>query len=134
MLARTGFRDHAALAHALHQESLAHDVVRLVRPRMVQVFAFDVDARAPEVTRQVFGKGDRRGPPRIASHQFGVLAPERWIAPGSLELAFEFLERWHQNLGDERPTKLRVITSAFHASPSNVCEKTNSSVRQVSST
>src|SRR6187402_1342170 len=134
MLARAGFRDHTSFAHALHQETLAHHVVRLVRPRMVQVLAFDVDARAPEVTSQVFGIGDRRGPPRITSHQFDVLAPKRWIAPGSLELPFEFIERWHQNLGDERPTKLRVITPVFHASPSNVCEKTNSSVRQLSST
>ena len=46
VLARAGFGDDAALAHAPGEQRLAEAVVDLVRAGVEQVFALDVDLRA----------------------------------------------------------------------------------------
>jgi hypothetical protein len=43
VLAGAGFRDHAVLAHALDEQSLAEAVVDFVRAGVEQVFALEID-------------------------------------------------------------------------------------------
>jgi hypothetical protein len=50
MLAGTGFRDDAGLAHAPRQQRLADGVVDLVRAGVVQVLALEQDLRAAGFT------------------------------------------------------------------------------------
>ena len=63
VLARAGFRDDAALAHAHGQQALADAIVDFVRAGVQQVFALDVNARAAQMLRQPRSKLQRRGPP-----------------------------------------------------------------------
>ena len=56
VLARSGFRDDARLAHLCGEKALANGVVDFVRAGVEQVFALEVDARAAEVLRQAFGE------------------------------------------------------------------------------
>ena len=62
MLARAGLGDQLLLAHELGQQSLAHAVVQLVRPGVVQVLALEVDLRPPQQVGQVLAVVDGRGP------------------------------------------------------------------------
>ncbi len=65
MLAGAGLGDDARFAHALDEQSLAHDVVGLVGAGVVQVFALDVDLRAAEMARS----GSRRRSGAWAVHE-----------------------------------------------------------------
>ena len=56
MLAGAGLGDDARLAHALGQQDLAEAVVDLVRARVVQVLALEIDLRAAEVPGEAFGE------------------------------------------------------------------------------
>ena len=62
MLARARLGDQLLLAHVLGQQSLAHAVVQLVGPGVVQVLALEVDLRPPQQVGQVLAVVDRRGP------------------------------------------------------------------------
>ena len=53
VLSRAGFCDHAGLAHLFRQQHLSQHVVDLVRARVVEVLALEVDLRAAEVARHV---------------------------------------------------------------------------------
>ena len=55
VLAGPGLGDDAGLAHALREQCLAHGVVHLVRPGMVQVFPLEVHARAADLPRPAMG-------------------------------------------------------------------------------
>lgn len=69
VLPGAGLRDHTSLPHALHEQALAHDVVGLVGPGVVQVLALDVDACAAERTREVVAVRHRRRPAGVGRHQ-----------------------------------------------------------------
>ena len=52
VLARAGLGDHAGLAHALGEQDLGQGVVDLVRARVAEVLALQVDLRAAQVLGQ----------------------------------------------------------------------------------
>jgi hypothetical protein len=52
VLARTGFRDHAALSHSFGQQRLAQCVVDLVRAGVGQVLSLEEHARTAQRRRQ----------------------------------------------------------------------------------
>ena len=79
VLPRAGFRDHALLAHAHGEQTLAEAVVDFVRAGVQQVFALDVDARAAELFGQPRGELQRRGPPGKVVEQLIELS----LKPGS---------------------------------------------------
>jgi hypothetical protein len=97
MLARTGFGDDAALAHAHRQQALAQPVIDFVRTGVEQVFALQVDARAAEMLRQAIGKLQRRGPPREVAQQAFELALEIPVRARLVVGALELLEQRHQS-------------------------------------
>ena len=59
VLAGTGFRDNASLAHALGQQRLSEHVVDLVRSGVVEILALEEDARPVRVLRQPLRFGER---------------------------------------------------------------------------
>ena len=63
VLAGAGLGDDAALAEALREQRLADAVVDLVRARMVQVLALQVDLRAAHLARHPCRVIDRRRAP-----------------------------------------------------------------------
>ena len=109
MLPRAGFGDDALLAHPLGQQPLAQRVVDLVRPRVQQVFALQVDLGAAQLLRQPLGKVKRRRPPRIILQQIGQLRLKRRVRLGHIVLMLQFEQRRHQ--------RLRHIPPAIHAKP-----------------
>ena len=82
MLARAGLGDHPGLAHALDQQPLAHDVVGLMRPGVVEILALDEDLRPAEVTAQIFGMGEGGGPAGVRAHELDVFLPEGRVCLG----------------------------------------------------
>ena len=55
VLTRTGLRNETRLAHLLREQRLPEAVVDLVRTRVIQVLALQVDLRAAEVLRHLLG-------------------------------------------------------------------------------
>lgn len=53
VLPRAGFRDQRGLAHPLRQQRLTQAVVDLVRARVVEILALQVDPSSAELTCQV---------------------------------------------------------------------------------
>ena len=97
VLAGPGLRDHAGLAHALHQQGLAQRVVDLVGARVAQVLALQVEAQ-PEASREALRVGEGRGPAHeIAQEALQVLA-EGGVAPGLGVGRLELAEGLHERL------------------------------------
>ena len=65
VLARARLGDDAALAHAAREKNLAERVVDLVRARVREVFALEVQGRAARVFCQAGGLEERRRAARI---------------------------------------------------------------------
>ena len=59
MLPRTRLGDDARLAHAARKNDLAQHVVDLVRARVVQLVALEIDFRAAKALRHPFGEVKR---------------------------------------------------------------------------
>ena len=95
MLARASLSDHAALAHPFSQQSLAQRIIDLVRARMRQVFALEVDLRAAQVFGQVAGKGQRRWPAHIGVQQIIQFGLEPFIGTGFMIGSFQLGDGGH---------------------------------------
>ena len=107
MLARSGFRNHAPLAHPDGEQRLTERVVDLVRAGVGQVLAFEQDPRSAScvgapthVLGEPGGVGERRGTPDVVSQQVVELGPERRIGERPLVLGAELVQRSDEGLGD----------------------------------
>ncbi|GAV94125.1 hypothetical protein ADENT20671_0893 [Actinomyces denticolens] len=91
MLARTGLRDEAGLAHALGQEGLPEGVVALVGTAVDEVLALEDDAGpgAREAAALVQG----RGAAEVSLAQVLELGEEAGIVDGLGVGGFELVER-----------------------------------------
>ena len=98
-----GFGDHAALAHALRDERLAESVVDLVRPGVVQVLAFEVDARPAGALGQPLGEVQAARPADVVVQQPLELAVEFRIRLGFAVGTVELVEREHERFGHVPP-------------------------------
>src|SRR5688572_3408013 len=108
VLAGPGFGDDPLLPHPPGQEDLAHGVVDLVGPGVVQVLALEPDIR-PEQCAEARRSGQwRRTADIVAQHRAEFIA-ERGICLGGIEGRFEFLQRRHQ--------RLRHVLPAVHSKP-----------------
>jgi hypothetical protein len=67
MLTCPGFRDDAPLAHAPRQQPLPQGVIDLVRARVQQVLALEVNTRAAQILREPPRMIKRRGAPGIVA-------------------------------------------------------------------
>ena len=64
MLPRARLGDDALLAHAFREQGLPERVVDLVRPRMQQVLALQINLRPATMLREPLRKIQLRRPPR----------------------------------------------------------------------
>ena len=102
VLARAGFGDDAALAHAPGEQRLAEAVIDLVRAGVEQVFALDVDLRA-EIRREAARVVERRRAAGVSGEELVELAMEGRILAGFALSLFQFFERRHQDFRDVTP-------------------------------
>src|SRR5215467_1303584 len=100
MLACARLGDDARLAHALGQEDLPEAVVDLVSACVVQVLALEVDLRAAQVVRQMFGKIKRARPADIMLQKSAKLGLESRVLLRLRVGSFQLEEQRHQGFGD----------------------------------
>jgi len=74
VLARARLRDDAAFAHAARQKNLTERVVDLVRARVKQIFALEINARAAGKLSQASREEKRSRPPGVVAQQRVKLA------------------------------------------------------------
>ena len=101
MLAGTGLRNHAGLAHALGQQRLPQDVVDLVTARVVKVLTLEQHLPHTESAGQRWGRRQRGGTPGVVTQQGVEFGVEGLIEPGLAECIVEFVECGHQRFGHE---------------------------------
>src|SRR5207248_2425795 len=92
--------DDALLAHAPGEQRLPERVVDLVRARVEQVLALEVDSRAAESLREPAGEVERRGTAGVGSQELIELELKSGVLPGFAIGDFQLFERGHENFGD----------------------------------
>ena len=100
MLSRARLRDDPVLAHALCEESLAQHVVDLVRARVAEVFALEVDPGAAAVIGQPLREIEWGGAARVGGEELAQAAPEARVLHRLPVRLLQLDERLHQRLGD----------------------------------
>ena len=97
----SGFGNHLLLAHEAGQQCLAQAVVDLVRTRMVEVLALEVDLRAAQLLRQPPRMEDRARTAHVVGQQCRQLLLEVRTLPdrlvGGVDVVHHLLQyRRHQ--------------------------------------
>ncbi len=100
VLARTGFRDDARLAHLHGKESLADGVVDFVRSSVEQILTLEVNARPAQFFGEARGKLQRRGAAGEVLQQILKLRLEGGIGFCEFVGALKFEERHHERFGN----------------------------------
>ena len=111
MLARAGLGNDALLAHAAGEQSLPQAVVDLVRARVQQVFALEINFRAAEFFAQALRVVERRGTAGVVVQQIGQLGLKSSVGRGLVISELEFFERSHQCFGNESSAVGTEVTS-----------------------
>ena len=99
VLAGTGLGDQPALAHPAREDRLADAVVDLVRARVIEVLALEVDLGA-DLGRQAARVIEERRPADIVREQSIDLGPVAGVGAGRAPRDLELRDRRHQRLGD----------------------------------
>jgi hypothetical protein len=89
------------LAHAFGEQALCDCVVDLVRAGVREIFALEVDLRAAEASREIFGVVERRRAADVGLEQLRELGLERLVLLRLLECDGELVEGDHQRFGHE---------------------------------
>ena len=76
MLSRAGLCEQTGFAHLLRQQRLAEHVVDLVRARVVEILALEIDLGAAKVSGHLFGMVEARRAPGIVLKQIRELRLE----------------------------------------------------------
>ena len=76
MLARAGFRDHAALAHPAGEQGLPEHVVDLVRAGVREILTLEQDPAAARVGGESRRLGERSRPARVGAQEMIKLGLE----------------------------------------------------------
>src|SRR6266849_2450241 len=100
MLARAGLGDDARLAHFHREQPLAHGVINLVRARVIQILALEVNAWAAKMCRETRCKLQRRGAPDEILQQVLKLGLKRGVGFRQFIGALQLEERHHQRPRD----------------------------------
>jgi len=100
VLAGSGLRDDAMLAHAHGEQSLAEAVVDFVRAGVEQVFALEIDFCAAEGFAETRGEVERRGAAGEVAQERIELQMEVRIGLGFLIRVVELIERRDEGFGN----------------------------------
>ena len=92
MLAGAGLRDDPSLAEALGDQRLPDGVVDLVRTRVREVLALEIDARTADVGGQALGQVDRRGAADVVAREAVALGREGRIGEGLADRDLELVD------------------------------------------
>jgi len=76
VLAGAGFCNHPFFAHFLNHKTLAHDIIGLMGPGVVEILTFDIYLCPSKVAGQVFGIGQGGGTAGIGGHQGSIPVPK----------------------------------------------------------
>ncbi len=101
MLSGAGFGDDSAAAHAARQQDLAHDVVELVRARVIEFLTLEVDARPAQGFGQSAREPERARTADIITQMLVKVAMELRIGLGGFVGHLQFEDQRHQRLRDE---------------------------------
>ncbi|ENN84331.1 hypothetical protein RHSP_21270 [Rhizobium freirei PRF 81] len=104
MLAGTGLGDDAGLAHALGEQDLTDAIVDLVRTRVVQLFALEIDFCAAEFCRQALGKVKRARSTDVMRAQRLQLSLKGRIVLRLVPFLLQIQDQRHQRFGYETTT------------------------------
>ena len=81
----------------------------LMRPSMIEVFAFHIDLGAAELLAEVVQMGERRGTAGITRHESHIRVPKGCISLRRGKGSGEFGDGLVQNFRNKGPTKGAVI-------------------------
>jgi hypothetical protein len=101
VLARAGLGNDTRLAHAAGQQYLAHAIVDLVRPRVVEIFALEPDLRPAEFFRPAAGMIDGAWAPDKMLEFIGELGQELRIVAVSVVRLSQLFDGVYQCFRDE---------------------------------
>ena len=115
MLARSCFRDDSFLGHPAREQALSKAVIDLVRTRVIEILALQVNPGAAPGLRQPCSVIQRGRASRVGVEQLIELRMEAGIALRLTVRDFELLQGMHECFGYELPTVISVMT--FHSAP-----------------
>jgi hypothetical protein len=117
MSPRSGLRNEPGLAEATRHQPLPDGVVDLVRPRMQQVLALEIDARPPQVLRESLRMVERRRTAGVLGQPVSKLPREGRVAAKTLPRLLQLEQRRHERLRDvatavvaEVPRRVRQLS------------------------
>src|SRR5690606_24499585 len=105
VLARARFGDDARLAHAAGELDLPEAVVDLVRARVIELLALEIDLGAAELLGQPLGEIERARPAGIMRVEILEFGDEGGVVLRLVIGFFEIEDEGHQRLGDEAAAK-----------------------------
>ena len=117
VLARAGFGDDAALAHAGGEQRLPQRVVDLVRAGVRQVFALQKDPRAARRFRQARRLVDRRRSADVVLEQAVQFCAKRRIVAHLEIRALERFDRLDERLRHVTPAEFAEIAAPVRIAP-----------------
>src|SRR5581483_471334 len=113
VLAGARLGDDAVLAEAAREHRLSERVVQLVRPRVQEILALQIDALAG---REPLRERERRRPARVRRQQVVQLAVECVVGLRRLPAGRELVERRDERLGHVAPA---VVAEVHRAASTN---------------
>ena len=116
MLTGPGLGDDAPLSHTLGQERLAEAVINLVRTRVVEVLALEIDASPTQVLGQTPSESQGARTPGILGQLAVELGGECGVRHGLVIGALQLEKQRHQGLGDEAAAE-NAVAPALVRSP-----------------
>ncbi len=100
MLAGAGLGDQAGLAHVFGEQGLAQGVVDLVRARVVEVLALEVNLGATQVAGHVGRVVEAGRPIGVGAIQLAQVSPELRVVLEPVVGLLQLDHGGHQRLGD----------------------------------
>ena len=121
VLPRPGLGDDPLLPHLARQQRLPESVVELVRPRVEQILALEVDPGASQPVAHAAGVVERRRPSRVVGQKIAELAPKSTPPAETVVGPRQLGQRRHQRLGDVAAAEVAEVARAplvsHHAPP-----------------
>ena len=115
MLAGTCLGNNPLFSHALDQKSLAHNVICLMCPGLVEIFTLNVDPATAKAVAEVLSVCQRGRTAGITGHNLKIFLPEGIIFFYFLKIGGELFKRLMEDFRDKGPSPVSVITFFYHS-------------------